>query len=178
MPIIACASNPSPSGFVTPVTSRIPSSTSREYRDRTVASATPTCAAIARNGARPFSCSASMIPRSTSSSERGRVTGPRVVSVTGTARFYRLLRISSNESRLADEIRGLPGAQLHSEQPRDPGDRLRDRAATAAVLLRFFEGEDRGPDHAAAEPAHGLARHACDLALDERQPRPLVVRAG
>jgi len=75
-PIRAC-SKPRPSGFVTPTTWRMSSSQRRAYLARTVASETPSRAAIERNDSRPFAWSASTIPWSRASIRRGVLTGPR-----------------------------------------------------------------------------------------------------
>ena len=96
-PSSACASKPSPSGFVIPITCSTPSSTNRPYRALTVASPTPSFAAIARNDSRPFAWSISMMPRSTVSSDRGRLTGPRPwAGAGGTHGLYKIAAQSVN----------------------------------------------------------------------------------
>ena len=164
MPTSAC-SKPSPSGFVTATTCRIPSLVRRAYRARTVASETPSRAAIRRNDSRPFSWSASMIPRSSSSTRRAGRDRPARASARaveterltlGTAQRVEfvplMLRIASISLTSAAEMRDRRG------------NRSTRRATVARTpLLRAFQRlaeEHRTAERLGIPPAELRGRSA------------------
>src|SRR5581483_8949780 len=132
--------------------------------------------ATPRKDARPFSCSASMMPRSTRSSERGRVTGPRPWAACVTDAFLpECCALRQCRAFYVRDARISALSETHSQEPRHRRDGPCGGRRPPPGLLGLLAGEDGGADRAAAEPPERLRRHRRRAPVHEREPGPLVV---
>src|SRR5581483_1507673 len=154
----------------------IPSLVRRAYRARTVASETPSRAAMRRNDSRPFACSSSMMRRSSSSTLRAGATGPRGVSSCSAVNLRNARDSYQEPTHCVNGVdRGGPNAENPESVARTPLMRAVRRLAAehqAAEQLGIEVAELRGQRISRRELARRGGMAAAALALPAALAKP------